>query len=964
MPIHKPDLIQGTNQASPLELGHAEKVHYRASTLQSSPGKPDCYTAFENLVPSTQKSKREPFVKLKEALRAKLTMPGGRPEIALYTPSGACATHGNDDKYHGLQAFLKKKFTTFHEVLANSSAILKQLVFTELKRPLKDEEDAELSLDVDPVTRLCLLPPPCGAHLAHSVANCLRLWQTHLCGIHMNCKEILFEYTGEHAFYPQSVKRNFEKLEDKWERTKENERKAHEALVEWQTARKLRDDADGPECEKKTDELLFAYKKAAKEVLALYRVRMPRKLADRARESAQEILSNLAGLGEETRQLAQGVGAELLKSANLLDKEESRPALVSIRNPDLAQQDYTLPLSEGGGDDESFGLDLSHPFQLSMWEYLVSCVQIRKTVEEILDLINNHDLLGVDLIPRVCSHIHNFCARTSRLFSTSEDVFGSASEKKLLLRDLGISLEYSDTIRSAAHSAKFEPILIKPPGENEQEPEDEDVQLACDEEQPVSPMPRTAGRRQIKAPFTSQEISHFLSTGHQEFCHDMHVMYKVTIEKLQEKLQYTERALQMEKDSHLKSRQYYDDKNLELFNARQSFIERLDKLKKQARHAPGATSEALEKAKESRDKYRLLFKHAKVNNRLAANKLETLGRELGQLREDARLYRRQTNRSTEDLFAEPHESFTDRERELKNLGIDEVETSDEEEFSAKQFFKIPQDCAPFPPSDEEGQESQGEPDQVEYSEEEEDEKTKPLNKSNKRKRVFSKPRKPRKPSKSSKPNKRKQSEESEADEEVEPVESDEETQVRPKQSKSKSEPSKRVRFDPEPQFKAPSPPRPKAVVMQVVEGQKLKRNDGEDELAPVSSTPRQFTTRKGRAQNAQNKPVTLLSLSYDQIKHKKTVAVSKHAPSPSGNDGKPAKDKQGAAEEVVEQRPGSPKKQRLTQVDSSNDEDSSSDSDPEERGGPGCRLTVSDEEKLQRAGKQVSDSESDSSDSD
>jgi len=228
MPIPKSSLIPGNAEASTLELGHAEKIQYRASTFESPNDRPGYYHAFEELVPSSQKSRREPFKKLSESLSAKLITPGGRLNVSLYNPEDTETPDDTDSKYHDLQKFLKNKLTTLHQVLKDSSAFLKQLVFTELKRPLTVAEEAEPSLDAEPAPRLCLLPPPCGAHLAHSVANCLRLWQAHLGTLHLDCKQILFAHEGDHAFYPQSVKSNFEKLEGRWERAKGAERRAHE----------------------------------------------------------------------------------------------------------------------------------------------------------------------------------------------------------------------------------------------------------------------------------------------------------------------------------------------------------------------------------------------------------------------------------------------------------------------------------------------------------------------------------------------------------------------------------------------------------------------------------------------------------------------------------------------------------------------------------------------------------------
>jgi len=66
---------------------------------------------------------------------------------------------------------------------------------------------------------------------------------------------------------------------------------------------------------------------------------------------------------------------------------------------------------------------------------------------------------------------------------------------------------------------------------------------ACEDNQPDSPLPRTAGKRQIKSPFNSQEISHFLSTGHEDFFHDKHCAYMEIIERLQDQIRAKDSAL-------------------------------------------------------------------------------------------------------------------------------------------------------------------------------------------------------------------------------------------------------------------------------------------------------------------------------------------------------------------------------------------------------------------------------------
>lgn len=453
MPIAKSSLIPNATEASTLEVGHDLKMEYRKHTHNNG-----VYIPFENMVPRTQMSKRKPFKELEAELTAKLVKPGGMLQPDLFFPNLPDSDDEILEKYTSLKTFLRSRFISFLHVLEDSTAFVKQLVFIELRKPLVDSEDRDPRLDAEQSSKLCLLPPPCGAHLAHTVANCLRSWETYLSATHLSVKEILFEYSEGQKFYPDAVRGKFEAHETQWKHAKEEERKAHEALVSWEEAREQREDKDLALCKEKSKAELFNYKKKARAVLDLYRVREARKLEDRAAKAGEEVKAHcLENNNAEAAELAEAVGRDILAEARKSDRGSARVKLVSIRHPDLEPSDFDMPTSEGGGDTEidagSLGLDLTCPQQQSMWEYIVNCIQIKKTVGEILTLMNDHNLLGVDLIPSVCSQIHNFCARTRRLFSVRDDVFGNASEKALLYRDQEISLEYCDTIRYAAACA-------------------------------------------------------------------------------------------------------------------------------------------------------------------------------------------------------------------------------------------------------------------------------------------------------------------------------------------------------------------------------------------------------------------------------------------------------------------------------------------------------------------------------
>jgi len=314
---------------------------------------------------------------------------------------------------------------------------------------------------------------------------------------------------------------------------------------------------------------------------------------------------------------------------------------------------------------------------------------------------------------------------------------------------------------------------------------------------------------------------------------------------------------------------------------------------------------ALNKAKDKRDKYRLLFKHLKVHKNIAACKLEKVGKEMMFYKADALAHQSRFGNNFSQ-HVEDDQGWNARVSALNSLKVRDIATSSEDESEALKFFGVAQDVRVFHTSEEEeyGEESEEEtrpspvkkqantrkgwssqaPNSAEEGRSEEDD-VQHLGKKrgNARKRLFSKRRKSA----------------------TNVVESEEEVGQPTKPAK------KKVTFNPQPEFKMPSPPQRKVQVQEVTEKTKRCKNDDSDD-APVVSTPRECTTRSARAA----KPKTLLQLSYKTGTQKKSNVAAKYLPPPSNEQ----KAVQEEPTEILQPRSS----ERNSELDSS-DESSNSD---------------------------------------